>query len=129
MIQIRSKASKLEILKQTKKTVAGAGSNAAHTKYYDNSKTYSDAILNYSCSDTLEESANETDDADESYLDLTNDNPVRDDDVARYGVFVHNKSTATPNSTYLSLMVTSSSLDVTPRLRQKHEVQRFKDIT
>nr|GEW69698.1 hypothetical protein [Tanacetum cinerariifolium] len=34
-----------------------------------------------------------------------------DNDATRYGVFMHNKSTATPNSTYLSLTVTSSSLD------------------
>ncbi|GJR90761.1 putative reverse transcriptase domain-containing protein [Tanacetum coccineum] len=57
------------------------------------------------------ESANETDDADESDMDLSNDNPQGDDDDARYGVFMYNKSTATPNSTYLSLTVTSSSLD------------------
>ncbi|GKA20039.1 hypothetical protein Tco_0699954, partial [Tanacetum coccineum] len=34
---------------------------------------------------------------------LRNDNPHEDDDAARYGVFMHKKSTATPNSTYLSL--------------------------
>ncbi|GKA17280.1 hypothetical protein Tco_0697117 [Tanacetum coccineum] len=44
-------------------------------------------------------------------MDLSDDNPHRDDDATRYGVFMHNKSTATPNSTYLSLTVTSSSLD------------------
>ncbi|GJR19016.1 hypothetical protein Tco_0967543 [Tanacetum coccineum] len=33
-----------------------------------------------------------------------------DDDAARYGVFMHNKYTATPNSTYLSPTVTSSFL-------------------
>ncbi|GKD02372.1 hypothetical protein Tco_1177346, partial [Tanacetum coccineum] len=58
-----------------------------------------------------DESANETDDADESDMDLSNDNPHGGDDDARYGVFMHNKSTATPNSTYLSPTVTSSSLD------------------
>ncbi|GJR17256.1 hypothetical protein Tco_0965783 [Tanacetum coccineum] len=55
--------------------------------------------------------ANETDDVDESNMDLSDDIPDGDDDDARYGVFMHNKSTATPNSTYLSPMVTSSSLD------------------
>ncbi|GJR78254.1 hypothetical protein Tco_0149039 [Tanacetum coccineum] len=49
-----------------------------------------------------EESANETDDADESDMDLSDNNPHGDDDAARHGVFMHNKSTATPNSTYLS---------------------------
>nr|GEW82424.1 hypothetical protein [Tanacetum cinerariifolium] len=58
-----------------------------------------------------EESANETDNADESDMDLSNDNPQGDDDAIRYGVFMHNKSTVTPNSTYLSPSVTSSSLD------------------
>ncbi|GJZ83847.1 hypothetical protein Tco_0649020 [Tanacetum coccineum] len=57
------------------------GSSVAHTKYYDNSKTDSDAILYSLCLDTSEESANEIDDADESDMDLTDDNPIRDDDV------------------------------------------------
>ncbi|GKC62662.1 hypothetical protein Tco_1095260 [Tanacetum coccineum] len=61
---------------------------------------------------TSQRSANKTDDADESDMDLSDDNPDGDnDDDARYGVFMHNKSTATPNSTYFSLTVTSSSLD------------------
>ncbi|GKC86309.1 hypothetical protein Tco_1142026 [Tanacetum coccineum] len=42
-------------------------------------KTDSDTILYYSCSYTLEESANETDDADESDMDLTDDNLDGDD--------------------------------------------------
>nr|GEU58999.1 hypothetical protein [Tanacetum cinerariifolium] len=106
-----SKASRLESLKQKKQPVAGKGSSVVHTKYYDNSKTDSDAILYSSCSNTLEESANETDNSDESNMHLTNDNPVRDDDVARYRVFMYNKTTQTPNSTYISLMITSSCLD------------------
>ncbi|GJZ25011.1 putative ribonuclease H-like domain-containing protein [Tanacetum coccineum] len=69
------------------------------------------ATLYSSSSDKTEESTNEIDDVDKSDMDLSNYNPNRDDDAARYGVFMHNKSTATPNSTYLSLMVTSSSLD------------------
>ncbi|GJU63400.1 ribonuclease H-like domain-containing protein [Tanacetum coccineum] len=73
--------------------------------------TNSDATLYSSSSDKLEESANETDDDDESDMDLSNDNLHGDDDDARYGVFMHNKSTATPNSTYPSLTVTSSLLD------------------
>ncbi|GJT19230.1 integrase, catalytic region, zinc finger, CCHC-type containing protein [Tanacetum coccineum] len=51
------------------------------------------------------------DDADESDMDLSDDNPQGDDDAASYGVFMHNKSTAIPNSTYLSPTVTSFSLD------------------
>ncbi|GJY70086.1 hypothetical protein Tco_0473068 [Tanacetum coccineum] len=62
-------------------------------------------------SDKPKGSANETDDVDESDMDLSDDIPDGDDDDARYGVFMHNKSTATPNSTYLSPTVTSSSLD------------------
>ncbi|GJZ75497.1 hypothetical protein Tco_0639962 [Tanacetum coccineum] len=72
--------------------------------------TASDATLYSSSLDKSEESANETDDVDESNMDLSNDNPQGDDDAARYGVFMHNKSSATPNSTYLNLTVTSSSL-------------------
>ncbi|GJS88001.1 hypothetical protein Tco_0770637 [Tanacetum coccineum] len=70
--------------------------------------TDSDATL-YSSSSN--ESENETGDADESDKDLSNDNPHRDDDDVRYGVFMHNKSTAIPNSTYLSPTITSSLLD------------------
>ncbi|GJX81409.1 hypothetical protein Tco_0330890, partial [Tanacetum coccineum] len=80
-------------------------------KYYSLSDTNSDATLYSSNSDKPEGSANETDDADESDMDLSDDNRDGDDDDARYGVFMHNKSTATSNSTYLSLTVTSSSLD------------------
>nr|GFC62052.1 hypothetical protein [Tanacetum cinerariifolium] len=52
-----------------------------------------------------EESESETDDVDDSDMDSSNDNPHEDDDAAGYGVFMHNKSTATPNSTYLNLTV------------------------
>nr|GEU49503.1 DNA-directed DNA polymerase [Tanacetum cinerariifolium] len=73
--------------------------------------TTNEATLYSSSSDTIEESENETDDVDEYDIDLSDDNLNGDDDAARYGVFMHNKSTATPNSTYLSPTVTSSSLD------------------
>ncbi|GJV76143.1 hypothetical protein Tco_1507727 [Tanacetum coccineum] len=106
-----SKASRLESLRQKKQAVAGEGSSAAHNKYYDSSDNDSEATLYSSSSDKTEESANETDDANESDMELSDDNPHEDNDVAGYGVFIHNKSTATPNSTYLSLTVTSSSLD------------------
>nr|GEU61945.1 reverse transcriptase domain-containing protein [Tanacetum cinerariifolium] len=61
--------------------------------------------------DKTKESENETNDVDESDMDFSDDNPHEDDDATGYGVFMHNKSTATPNSTYLNPMVTSSSLD------------------
>nr|GFA05748.1 hypothetical protein [Tanacetum cinerariifolium] len=83
-----SKASRLESLKPKKQPVTGEGSSAAHTKYYDNLETNSDAILYSSCSDTSKESANETDDVDESDMDLTDDNPVRDNDAAGYGTLL-----------------------------------------
>ncbi|GJQ98115.1 hypothetical protein Tco_0009254 [Tanacetum coccineum] len=105
-----SKASRLESLKQKKQAVTGEGSSAAHNKYYDSSDTNSDVTLYSSSSDKTEESTNESDDASESDMDLFDDNPDRDDDAAGYGVFMHNKSTRSPNSTYLSLTVTSSSL-------------------
>nr|GEY01846.1 hypothetical protein [Tanacetum cinerariifolium] len=97
-----SKASRLESLKQKKQSVTREGSSATHTKYSDNSETGSDAIIYSSCSNTSEESANETDDADESGTDLTYDTPFGDDDVAGYGVFMYKKTTQTPNSTYLN---------------------------
>ncbi|GJV73623.1 hypothetical protein Tco_1493618 [Tanacetum coccineum] len=79
--------------------------------YQPNSKKRIDAILYSSSSDKIKESANEIDDADESDMDLLDDNQNGDDGAAWYRVFMHNKSTATPNSTHLSLAVTSSSLD------------------
>nr|GEY34884.1 hypothetical protein [Tanacetum cinerariifolium] len=55
---------------------------------------------------TSKEIANETNVADESDIDLIDDNPVRDDDAAGYGVFMFNKTTQTPNSTHLNLTIT-----------------------
>ncbi|GJX97613.1 hypothetical protein Tco_0353411 [Tanacetum coccineum] len=127
-LQKGSKASRLENLKQTKKPVVGEGSSVAHTKYYDNSKTDMDAILYSSCSDMSEESVNETNDADESDMDLTNDNLVGDDDAAGYGVFMHNKSTATPNSTYLNPTITSSSLNFIQTLLDETLANKLTDF-
>ncbi|GKD39948.1 hypothetical protein Tco_1260155, partial [Tanacetum coccineum] len=84
-----------------------------------------DATL-YSLS--LDESTNETDDADESDMDLYDDNPNGDDNDARYGVFMHNKSTATPNSTYLSSTVTSSLLDFIQTLIYETPVNELMDF-
>ncbi|GJR64561.1 hypothetical protein Tco_0010626 [Tanacetum coccineum] len=63
-----SKASRLESLKQRKQGVTGEGSSVAHSKQYDDSETNSDAIL-YSLR------LDEIDDADESDMDLLDDNP------------------------------------------------------
>ncbi|GKG04409.1 hypothetical protein Tco_0314796, partial [Tanacetum coccineum] len=90
-----SKSNRLKSLKQNKQAVAGEGSSVAHNKYYDLSDTDSDAILYSSSSEKIEESANETDDADESNMDVSDDNLEGDDDDTGYGVFMHNKSTAT----------------------------------
>ncbi|GKE11420.1 hypothetical protein Tco_1414971, partial [Tanacetum coccineum] len=81
-LQKGSKASKLESLRQTKEPVAEEGSSAAHNKYYDSSDNDSEATLYFSSSDTIEESTNETDDADKSDMDLSDDNPNEDDDDA-----------------------------------------------
>ncbi|GJT59717.1 hypothetical protein Tco_1003250 [Tanacetum coccineum] len=79
-------------------------------------------------SNESKESANETDDADESDMDLSDDNLNRDDDAARYGVFMHNKSTATPNSAYLSMTVTSSSLDFIQTLLDETPANELMDF-
>ncbi|GKA45024.1 hypothetical protein Tco_0737820 [Tanacetum coccineum] len=127
-LQKRSKANRLESLKQKKQAVAGEGSSAAHNKYYDSSDNDSDATLYSSSSDKTEESSNETDDADESDMDLSDDNPNGDDDAAGYGVFMHNKSTATPNSTYLSPTVISSSLDFIQTLLDETPANELTDF-
>ncbi|GJW08015.1 hypothetical protein Tco_1570438 [Tanacetum coccineum] len=106
----------------------GEGSSATQNKYYSSSDTDSDATLYSSSSNKPEGSANETDDADESDMDLSDDNPNRDDDDARHGVFMHNKSTATPNSTYLSLTVTSSSLDFIQTLLDETPTNELTDF-
>ncbi|GJV81198.1 hypothetical protein Tco_1517068 [Tanacetum coccineum] len=81
-LQKRSKASRLESLKQKKQSVIGEGSSNAHNKHYVDLDTDSDALLYSLCS---EESDNETDDADDSDMDLSHDNPDRDDDAAGFG--------------------------------------------
>ncbi|GJZ02281.1 hypothetical protein Tco_0520242 [Tanacetum coccineum] len=123
-----SKSNRLKSLKQNKQAVAGEGSSVAHNKYYDLSDTDSDAILYSSSSEKIEESANETDDADESNMDVSDDNLEGDDDDTGYGVFMHNKSTATPNSTYLSLTVTSSSLDFIQTLLDETPTNELMDF-
>ncbi|GJR19838.1 hypothetical protein Tco_0968365 [Tanacetum coccineum] len=100
-----------------------------HNKYYSSLDTASDATLYSSSSDKPEGSANETDDADESDTDLSDDNPDGDDDDARYGVFMHNKFTATPNSTYFSPTVTSSSLDFIQTLLDETPTNELTDFT
>ncbi|GKC49523.1 hypothetical protein Tco_1072268, partial [Tanacetum coccineum] len=123
-----SKASRLESLRQKKQPVAGEGLSAAHNKYYDLSYIDSDATL-YSLSlDKTEESANETDNADESDMDLSDDNSDGDDAATRYRVFMHNKSKTTPNSTYLSPTVTSSSLDFIQTLLDETPVNELTDV-
>ncbi|GKE72931.1 hypothetical protein Tco_1534972, partial [Tanacetum coccineum] len=77
-----------------------------------------------SSSDKTEES----DDADEYDMDLSNDNPDEDDDAIGYGVFMHTKSTATPNYTYLSPTVTSSSLDFIQTLLDESHVNELTDF-
>ncbi|GJW66279.1 hypothetical protein Tco_0120703 [Tanacetum coccineum] len=56
----------------------GEGSSNAHNKHYADSDTNSDAILYSLC---LEQSENETDDADNSDMDLFDDNLDGDDDT------------------------------------------------
>ncbi|GKD90306.1 hypothetical protein Tco_1365813 [Tanacetum coccineum] len=123
----RSKSSRLDSLKQKKQVIAGEGSSVADNKYYDSLDTDSDATLYSLSSDKIVEGANETDDADETDMNLSDDNPQGDDDE-RYEVFMHNKSTATPNSTYLSLTVTSSSLDFIQTLLDETHANELTDF-
>ncbi|GJS70574.1 hypothetical protein Tco_0703415 [Tanacetum coccineum] len=125
---VGSKASRLESLRQRKQPLPGEGSSDAQNKYYSSSDSNSDATLYSLSSDESEGSTNETDDADESDMDLSNDNPHGDDDDARYGVFMHNKSTATPSSTYLSPTVTSSSLDFIQTLLDETPTNELTDF-
>ncbi|GKE38300.1 hypothetical protein Tco_1461705 [Tanacetum coccineum] len=130
MLDLRkgSKASRLESLRKKKQPLAGEGSSASQNKYYSLKDTDSDATFYSSRSDKSEENANETDDVDESDMDLSDDNPHGDDDDARYEVFMHNKYTVTPNSTYLCPMVTSSSLDFIQTLLDEIPANELTDF-
>ncbi|GKB04338.1 hypothetical protein Tco_0832481 [Tanacetum coccineum] len=75
-----------------------------------------------------QESANETDDVDDSDRDLSYDNPDGNDDDAGFGVFMYNKSTETPKSTYCSLTITSSSLDFIQNLLEETPVNELMDL-
>ncbi|GJU40800.1 hypothetical protein Tco_1193757 [Tanacetum coccineum] len=103
-LQKGSKSSRLESLRQKKQAVAGEGSN------------------------TSEESDNGTDDANDSDMDLSDDNPNEDDDIAGFGVFMYNKSTETPKSTYFSLTIASSSLDFIQNLLDETLVNELTDL-
>ncbi|GJZ59473.1 hypothetical protein Tco_0615289 [Tanacetum coccineum] len=123
-----SKASRLESLRQKKQAFVDEGLSAAHTTFYDTSDTKSDATHYSSCSDTSKKSANETNDADDSDMDLTNDEPKGDDDIARYKVLMYNKSTKMPKSTYFSPTITSSSLDFIKNLLAETPVNELMDL-
>ncbi|GJV79170.1 hypothetical protein Tco_1515040, partial [Tanacetum coccineum] len=77
---------------------------------------------------TSEESAKETDDADDSDMDLSHDNPKGDNDTTRYGKFMYNKSTEMPKSTYFSPTITSSSLDFIQNLLDETHVNELTDL-
>ncbi|GJR53628.1 hypothetical protein Tco_1404149 [Tanacetum coccineum] len=128
ILQKGSKASRLESSKQKKQAVVGEGSSNAHNKHYADLDSDSDAIPYSLCSDITEESDNEPDDANDSDMDLSNDNLDRDDDVARFGVFMYNKSTETPYSTYFSPTVTSSSLDFSQNLLNETPANELMDF-
>ncbi|GJT06246.1 hypothetical protein Tco_0840708 [Tanacetum coccineum] len=71
-----------EFLRQKKQTLKGRSECWLTNKNYSSSDNRSDATLYSSCSDKPEGSANETNDADESYMDLSDYNPYGDDDDA-----------------------------------------------
>ncbi|GJX15552.1 hypothetical protein Tco_0216384 [Tanacetum coccineum] len=58
-----------------------------------------------------EEKDIETNDSNDSDMDLSEDEPRGDDDATRFGVFVYNKSIEPLKSTYLNPIVTTSSLE------------------
>ncbi|GJX36455.1 hypothetical protein Tco_0248012 [Tanacetum coccineum] len=100
-----SKANRLKSLKKKKQPVAGEGSSVAHNKYYSSSDTASDATLYSSSSDERD-----------------------NDDDASYGVFMCNKSTTTPNSTYFILPITSSLLDFILTLTDETPINELTDF-
>ncbi|GJX15791.1 hypothetical protein Tco_0216623 [Tanacetum coccineum] len=120
-----SKASRLKNLKQKKQAIAKEGLSNAHNKHFADSNSDSYTVLYSSCS---EESENETDDADDSDIDLSDDNPQGDNDVVKFGMFMYNKSIETPNSTYFSPMVISSLLDFIQNLLNETPANELTDF-
>ncbi|GKC30514.1 hypothetical protein Tco_1037808 [Tanacetum coccineum] len=118
----------LERLRKKKQVVADKGLSAAYTKYNDTSDTESDATHYSLCSDISQESANETNVADDSNMDLTDDEPKGDDDTTRYMVFIYNKFTKMPKSTYFSTTITSSFLDFIQNLLDETPVNKLIDL-
>ncbi|GKA47974.1 hypothetical protein Tco_0740932 [Tanacetum coccineum] len=70
----------------------------------------------------------ETNDFDDSDMDLFDDEPKRDDDDAGFGVLIYNKSTEPLKSTYLSPTVTCSSLDYIQSLLNETHVYELTNI-
>ncbi|GJS91677.1 hypothetical protein Tco_0774313 [Tanacetum coccineum] len=132
MSRYKSKASKLESMKKMKQAILREGSSVAHHKYYDFeniSKTNSDATRDSTCLDTNKEKEVETNDYDDSNMDLSHDVPKGYDDVAGFRVFMYNKSTEPLKSTYLSPTLTNSSLDYIQSLLNETHVYELMDIT
>nr|GEV13785.1 putative SAWADEE domain-containing protein [Tanacetum cinerariifolium] len=103
---VGSKASRLESLRQKKQPVAEEGSSAAHDKYYSSSDTTSDATLYSSSSDKPKRSANETDDADKSDMNLSDDNPHRNNDAARPHTYKNTQTHSCMSSTTTNATMT-----------------------
>ncbi|GJW89977.1 hypothetical protein Tco_0167530 [Tanacetum coccineum] len=86
--------------------------------------TNSDATLYSSSSDKLEESANETDDDDESDMDLSNDNLHGDDDDARFKTWVNPSASylANPNTSMRSRDASQEEFDILPVVSEQDEL-------
>ncbi|GJU71173.1 hypothetical protein Tco_1262578 [Tanacetum coccineum] len=69
----------------------------------------------------------ETDDSDNSDMDLSDNEPKGDDDATGFGVFVYNKSTEPLIYTYLSPTVTTSSLEYMQSLLNETPTNELMD--
>ncbi|GKF22852.1 hypothetical protein Tco_0075174, partial [Tanacetum coccineum] len=88
---IQSLLSRLKSMKQMKQEVAGEGSSATHNKYHefeDILATDTEATQDSYRSDADEERNGETNDSDDSNMDLLKDEPRGDDDAAIWSVCV-----------------------------------------
>ncbi|GKD58617.1 hypothetical protein Tco_1296126, partial [Tanacetum coccineum] len=90
--------------------------------------TDSDATRDSSCSDTDEKKNDETDDSDDLYMNLSDDEPKGDDDAAGFKVFMYYKLTELPKSTSFSPIVTCSSLEYIQNLLSKPPVHELIDL-
>nr|GEV37251.1 hypothetical protein [Tanacetum cinerariifolium] len=99
-----------------------------YNKFEDISNIDSDATQDSLCLDINEAKDDETNYSDDNDMDLSNDDPKGDDDATGFRVFMYTKSTEPLKSTYLSPIITTSSLEYIHNLFNEPFVNELTDL-